>query len=177
MKQNDFGVAINYNSVGKMTNLKAYIGNGNYSNIRVDYDTKGRITCFSSNGFDTLYKYDNHDRIISIKYLNWVTLKDYKTIREETYTYNEQGELTSNHIIDKETSVEKWNTYDVNGNIIYYKEKDDEGLVSEIYYKYDEKNRCIYHKSVTDEFVKEISYKYDANGNQRIYKESTIYAE
>ena len=177
MKQTDLGVSINYNTTGKMTNLKAYIGNGKYSNIRVDYDLKGKIVCFSSNGYDTLYKYDNHDRIVNIRYINWVTPKDHKTIREENYTYNDQGTLTSSHINDKEDDVETWNTFDINGNIIYDKSKDSDGSIHEVYYKYDEQNRCNYMKTVTDEFVKEVSYKYDNNGNKRIYKESTIYAE
>lgn len=174
MKNNTFGTVIEYNENSDVTCIKTYRGNGNYTTIDLKYDDRNRISSYTMNSYEIQYEYDDCDRVTHMKEMKWLSDEKYSTIHEEYYEYNENNQLISDHIIDYE-QYEEWNTYDNYHNKTYVKHIDEDGIVDEHYYMYDELNRVIYSKDIEYGSIHEYWYKYDDQGKRRVYKTTTTY--
>ena len=137
-----------------------------------EYDARGNMTRCSDSYSDTVYTYDENDRLLTEEAHshNGITAHYY------TYCYDDAGRLTyqkeARYWRDEATVTEMINTYDEQGNLIktenFY---NDEAMATQLY-TYDEKNQMIKKESVFQGRVSETAtYTYDGEGRLLHYKE------
>lgn len=121
------------------------------------YDDNNNMVYYKSEGFEEVYKYDENGNQIFRSNSN-----DYEEVRE----YNSDNMCIKSSDNDGSSVLYE---YDENNNLIYYRENNDDGSIFEEYNSYDENNLEVYSKNVykdeEKENITEVFYKYDDRNN------------